>query len=125
MVHTVNNNVQLRDYLRRFLGRIKLRSLVDRIKNKLSVLLAHLLNKDVVLRLYVPIICLVLIFLFAVSRGLELSDDYSRIHEEAKENSYLIAANLTTQLNQIKEELDETEFRLRLASLLDESLPIK
>ena len=124
MAHTVNDNVQLKDYLRRFLGKIKLRSLIDRIKEKFSVLVAHLLNKDAVLRFYVPIISLVLIFMFAVSRGLEFSGDYSRIQEEAKEKNYLIAATLTTQLNQIKEELDETEFRLTLASLLDESLPI-
>ena len=123
MAHTVNDNVTLKDHLRRLLGKTIPKRLVSQIKEKSSLLLAHLLNKDAVLRFYVPIICLILIFMFAVSRGLELSGDYSRIQDEAKEKNYLIAATLTTHLNQVKEELDETEFRSKLASLLGDSLP--
>ena len=123
MAQTVNDKIPLKDYLGRFLGRKSAESLLVRIKRKSLVILSHLLNKDAVLRFYVPIICLILIFLFAVSRGLELSEDYGRLQTEAKEKNFLIAATLTTQLNQVMDELDDADFRLRLATLLGESLP--
>ena len=123
MVQTVNEKIPLKDHLTRLLGKKSTGSYIDRLKRKSLVILSHLLNKDAVLRFYVPIICLILIFFFAVSRGLELSRDYSRIQIEAKEKNFLIAATLTTQLNPVMNELDDADFRLRLATLLGESLP--
>ena len=123
MKQAVNDKIPLKGQLGRLLGKRSPRSFANRFKKRFWVVLSHLLNKDAVLRFYVPIICLILIFLFAVSRGLELSRDYSRIQTEAKEKNYLIAATLTTRLNQVFSEFDNADFRSKLASLLGETLP--